>query len=192
MHQHSVVQHLPFHSSPTVHLILNVFCEVSCLSMITVWGKVFAIWWEHTAISWPEWVLSYPWIEIGLQSETSGCRHIMLLNPWSLSLCSSPVKPGVSIYMCVTARNRQRKRWTERETETISAIPSKSRYWMLWHVFPVHRVDILPLLGYNTRCQTSPPHCGRHATLSVSSLMAIMEDKTIYYYWGVRYEYGYN
>lgn len=47
---------------------------------------VFAIWWEHTAISWPEWLLSYPWIEIGSLSETSGCRHIMLLNPSRLSI----------------------------------------------------------------------------------------------------------
>lgn len=53
-----------------------------------------------------------------------------------------------------------------------------------------HNVDILPLLELHHT--TSPFHCVRYAMLSVSSLMALMEDKTIYYYQGLRYVYGYN
>lgn len=45
------------------------------------------------------------------------------------------------------------------------------------HVFPY----ILADLGYDSRCIKRPLRCGRHATPSMSSLMAIMEDKTICY-----------
>lgn len=134
------------------HSLIQPLPHSSPAASIYAENMELEMWWGHTAICWLEW------LRLSLER-----------------LC--PLEFPLVLSRLVFLSTVHKKGYKAKEE-----VWQKKNKRPLQHPAIQHTQHVFPyILGYDAWCIKRPLRCGRHATPSMISIMAIMEDRTICY-----------